>query len=98
MPIHKGLLCTAEQLQQIRELTERVNEDLPSGEKFVQLFEERQRAKDQLKTLLASLRPPTIEELAAEVEQLQNKIESLQTKLEAKLTEGRRSKCERRAS
>jgi phage shock protein A len=89
MPIYKRLLCTSEQLQQIRELTERVNEDLPhnSGEDFARLLRERQRAKDEFKALIASLRPPTLEDLASEIEQLQDKI----TKLEAKLAEGGRS-------
>jgi hypothetical protein len=83
MPIYKRLLCTAEQLQQIRELTERVNEDLPhnSGEEFARLFRERQKAKDEFKALIASLRPPTLEDLAFEIEQMQNQIEMLQAKL-----------------
>jgi len=95
MPIFRGLYCSEEQLKQIRKLTARISEGLPrdSGEKLAKLFEEHQQAKDQLKTLLASLRPPTLEELAAEVEQLQDKI----AKLEAKVAEGGRSKRERRA-
>jgi predicted nucleic acid-binding Zn-ribbon protein len=88
MPIYKRLLCTADQLQQIRDLTERVSEDLPpSGEDFARLLRERQRAKDEFKALIASLRPPTLDDLAVEVERLQNEIESLR----AKLAEGGRS-------
>jgi archaellum component FlaC len=94
MPIYKRLLCTAEQLQQIRELTERVSEDLPSsGEDFAKLFMERQKAKDEFKALIASLRPPTLDDLAFEVEQLQNKIEMLQ----AKIAEGGRSQRAKKA-
>jgi hypothetical protein len=95
MPIFRGLYCSEEQLKQIRKLTARISEDLPSGEKFVQLFEERQRAKDQLKTLLASLRPPTLEELAALVEHLQNEIEMLRAKIEA--AKGGKVKRDKRA-
>jgi hypothetical protein len=97
MPIHKGLLCTTEQLKQIRELTERVAQPLPSTESGADLssfLQERQNAKDQLRGLLASLKPPTLEELAVEVEQLQTKL----ARIEAKLAEGGRSKRDRRPS
>jgi chromosome segregation ATPase len=101
MPIFHGLLCSAEQLKQIRELTDQVAQPLPSTESGADLssfLQERQNAKDQLRGLLASLRPPTVEDLAAEIEQLQNKIETLQTKLEAKITEGGRARREKRPS
>jgi hypothetical protein len=96
MPIYKRLLCTTEQMNKIRELTERVNEDLPhnSGEEFARLFRERQRAKDEFKALISSLRPPTLDDLAGEIERLQNQIEMLQ----AKIAEGGRGKREKRAN
>jgi septal ring factor EnvC (AmiA/AmiB activator) len=94
MPIHKGLFCTAEELKRIRELQSLLAEPLPNvnGEKFARFFEERQQAKDQLKTLLASLRPPTVEELAVEIERLQTKL----AQIEAKIAEDVRAKREKR--
>jgi septal ring factor EnvC (AmiA/AmiB activator) len=93
MPIFHGLLCTVEELKKLSELTEQVAQPLPSNTKdFARFFEERQQAREQLKTLLSSLKPPTLEDLAAEVEQLQTKL----AQIEAKLAEEGRAKRERR--